>query len=82
MGDQSFCCSPDIGSHLPAFPSRLGVQAVSKMVEVFSQFTLDMQDGPTEDETDSALLFEDEVSNNLYLLNKLLCMYYFKVSYC
>lgn len=71
MGDQSFCGTPDIGSHLPAFPSRLGVQAVSKMVDVFSQFTLDMQDGPAEDEPDSALLFEDEV-NITYINNNIL----------
>lgn len=62
MGDHSLGGNPDVGSHLPAFPSRLGVETVTKMVEVFSQFALDMHDGLAEDEPDTALLFEDEVN--------------------
>ena len=53
--------NPNSDSYLLAYPSRLCAHAVTKMADVFSQFTLDMHDAMAEDEPDFELLFEEEV---------------------
>jgi hypothetical protein len=59
--------NPNSDSYLLAYPSRLCAQAVTKMTDAFSQFTLDMQDAMAEDEPDFELLFEEDVRYEYYV---------------
>lgn len=41
-------------------PSRLCAHSSAKMVDAFSQFSLDMHDGQADEQPDSILLYEEE----------------------
>ena len=66
--DKRRSVKPKNSSYLLAFPGHLCAEAVTKMVDVFSQFSLDMQDGLAEDEPDSALLFEEDEVRSLTMI--------------